>query len=186
MSDAGQWHEMARHLVRGHGADPDGLAGWAPTLEQLRFGHADTHVALASQNTQPPDGHSHTWPVDAGWPGPRKSSYRPFPPSPDAREDHFGWPLPYQDGLPHTYTFPDSEADLADWAAGRFTHPGAQAAVPAQPDWIRDAAVRASAAALARTSFPGPALTCPATPSASAGTVRARHGVPHPARGRRR
>jgi len=186
MSDAEQWQEMARHLVRAHGADPDGLTGYAPTLEQLRFAHADTHVALAGRNAPPPDGHNHTWPVDAGWHDPRGSSYRPFPPSPAARQDPFGWPLPYQDGLPHTYIFPDSEASLADWAAGRFTRPDAEAAVPAQPEVIRAAAARASAAALTRTSFPGPVQTCSATPSASAGTVRTRQCVPHPARGRRR
>ena len=66
-SDAEQWHEMARHLVQAHGAEPGGLMVYAPTLEQLRFAHADTHVALASINELPPDRHTHPLPMDAGW-----------------------------------------------------------------------------------------------------------------------
>ena len=180
MSAAEQWQQMARHLVRTHGADPDSLAGYAPTLEQLRFAHADTHVALASVNAQPPDGHAHPWPADAGWYEPRKSSYRPFPPSPGAHEDPFDFPLPYQTGLPHTYMFPRDEADLADWAAGRFTHPETTAAVPAQPSVIRAAAARVSAAALARISFPGRVQTRQLSPSTSAQTSQARQGAPYP------
>jgi hypothetical protein len=110
---------MARHLVEAHGADLDGLSGYAPTLEQLHFAHADTHRALASIHELPPDRHTHPLPMNAGWWAERAQSFRPFQPSAAAREDPFGFPWPCQTGLPHTGTAPRTEADLADWAAGR-------------------------------------------------------------------
>jgi hypothetical protein len=39
-SDARQWHEMARHLVRAHGGDPGALLSNGPALEQLRWAGA--------------------------------------------------------------------------------------------------------------------------------------------------
>ena len=64
LNDAQQWREMAEHLVEAHGAHSGGLIGYAPTLEQLRFAHADTHVALASIDALPPDRHTHPLPMD--------------------------------------------------------------------------------------------------------------------------
>ena len=67
LNDAQDWRDVAQHLVEAHGADSGGLTGYAPTLEQLRFAHADTHIALASIGALPPDRHTHPVPVDAGW-----------------------------------------------------------------------------------------------------------------------
>src|SRR5271165_5276992 len=115
LNDAQDWRDVAQHLVEAHGADSGGLTGYAPTLEQLRFAHADTHIALASIGALPPDRHTHPVPVDAGWCDPRPESYRPFPPSPAARRDpllrlHGFFPLPSDTGLPHTGCYPASEA----------------------------------------------------------------------------
>ena len=66
LNDAQDWRDVAQHLVEAHGADSGGLTGYAPTLEQLRFAHADTHIALASIGALPPDRHTHPVPVDAG------------------------------------------------------------------------------------------------------------------------
>jgi hypothetical protein len=176
-SDAEQWHEMASHLVQAHGAEPGGLIVYAPTLEQLRFAHADTHVALASIKALPPDRHSHPLPMDAGWYDPRESSYRPFPPSASARDEPFCFPRPHQTGLPHTYVFPRHEADLADWAAGR---PFDDA--PAGSIKIR--AARAAAAWRARASCPSPVPTRPSIqPGPSAARQPGRH-VPRATRRR--
>ena len=74
--EARQWREMAEHLVEAHGAHSGGLIGYAPTLEQLRFAHADTHVALTSIDALPPDRHTHPLPVDAGWSPPARPAPR--------------------------------------------------------------------------------------------------------------
>jgi hypothetical protein len=153
-SDAEQWHEMARHLVQAHGAEPGGPMVYAPTLEQLRFAHADTHIALASIKALPPDRHTHPLPMAAGWFDRRESSYRPFSPSASARADPFCFPCPHQTGLPHTCVLPRHEADLADWAAGRPSDD-----TPA--DSIRNSAARAAAAWRARASCPSPVPTRP-------------------------
>ena len=158
-SDAEQWHEMASHLVQAHGAQPGGLLVYAPTLEQLRFAHADTHVALASIKTLPPDLHTHPLPVDAGWFERRESSYRPFRPSASARDDPFCFPSPHQTGLPHTYVFPLHEGDLAQWTTVRPFH-------DAPAGWIKDRAARAAAAWRARFSQ-SPPRTGPAINSAT-------------------
>ncbi len=101
MDDARQWHEMADHLVHGHSADPDRLISYAPTLEQHRFRHADTHVALAVTGTEPPDGHVHSAAIRTGWPTAYESSYRPFGPSVTAAADPADRPLPHQTGIHH-------------------------------------------------------------------------------------
>ena len=153
--DAEQWQEMASHLVQAHGAQPGGLLVYAPTLEQLHFAHADTHVALASIKTLPPDLHTHPLPMDAGWYDPRESSYRPFPPSTPPRAELFAFPYPHQTGLPHTYVFPRHEADLAQWTTVRPFH-------DAPADAIKVQAARAAAAWLAGASSRSPR---PAQPS---------------------
>ncbi|HEV3295839.1 MAG TPA: hypothetical protein VG123_43245, partial [Streptosporangiaceae bacterium] len=79
-NDAGQWHETAQHLVQAHGALPGALTSYSPTLEQLRFAHADTHEALAGTGAAAPDGHTHTGSLDPGYPCARDSSFRPYPP----------------------------------------------------------------------------------------------------------
>jgi hypothetical protein len=199
--DAQQWHEMAQHLVQAHGGDADKLIGWTATLEQLRFAHADTHVALASINARPPDGHAHPLPMDPGWRAARESSYRPVPPSPAAREDIpfsdptwpgiFAFPSVWHTGLPHTSVHPRGEIDLADWAAGRFTQPegrlvgvtpfGAQ-----KLGNIKAQAARASAAWLRGTSFPGYPKTRGPVSLARRGANRTGQHVsqPDPGRGR--
>ena len=125
-TDARHWQETAQHLVQAHGALPGALTSYAPTLEQLRFAHADTHEALASNGTAAPDGHTHTGPLDPGYPYARDSSFRPFPPGPTAScrtagVPYFGWetclpqtrwetgvPLAYQQAVEASL----SEADL--------------------------------------------------------------------------
>ena len=47
LNDTETWRDMSEHLVQAHGGDADALISYAPTLEQLRVAHADTHVALA-------------------------------------------------------------------------------------------------------------------------------------------
>jgi hypothetical protein len=150
LDDARQWHEMTQHLVEAHGADSGAMIAYAPTLEQLKFAHADTHVALANIGALPPDRHTHPLPLDAGWYEERESSYRPFLPSASARDDPFAWgfPMPYQTGLPQTDLCPLTEADLADWAAVRPL-PDVSA------DGIKGRAAIAAARWLARASFPG-------------------------------
>jgi hypothetical protein len=175
-TDAEQWHEMARHLVQAHGARPGGLLVYAPTLEQLRFAHVDTHVALASIKTLPPDLHTHPLPMDAGWFERRESSYRPFRPSASARDDPFSFPCPHQTGLPHTFVFPLHEGDLDQWA---YVQPFRDA--PA--DAIKDQAARVAAAWRARASSPSPA---PARPSIRPGPSAARQPGRHAPRATRR
>jgi hypothetical protein len=161
LDDAQDWRDIAQHLVQAHGADSGGLTDYAPTLEQLRFAHADTHVALASTGALPPDRHTHPSPVDAGWCDPRPESYRPFPPSASAQNDPFlklrgFFPLPSSTGLPHTGCYPDSEADLTDWAglASRGTQTAEMAAY--RRDWIAEHAAGAVARWRARADFPSP------------------------------
>ena len=152
LDDGRQWRDMADHLAEAHGAHADSLIGYAPTLEQLCFVHADTHVALASANVQPPDRHTHPLPINAGWVVARESSYRPFPPSASAQGDPFfiDFPLPHQTGLPQTCISGLTEADLAGWAAMRpLEHVSASAVV--------HHAACASARWLTRVSFPDPA-----------------------------
>jgi hypothetical protein len=96
--DVRQWDEMARHLVQAHGGNPDALISYAPTLEQIRFAHADTHLALADDDIPPPDGHAHAGPAEPGHPYARDLSCRPFPPAPSApvdgtRTPYFGWEM---------------------------------------------------------------------------------------------
>jgi hypothetical protein len=98
-----QWHEAAQHLVQAHGALPGALTSYAPTVEQLRFTHADTHEALTGIGAAAPDGHTHTGSLDPGYPYARDSSFRPFPPGPNASRcpaglAYFGW----ETGLPQT------------------------------------------------------------------------------------
>jgi len=175
-SDAEHWHQMASHLVQAHGAQPGGLLVYAPTLEQLRFAHADTHVALASIKTLPPDLHTHPLPMDAGWFDRRESSYRPFRPSASARDDPFCFPSPHQTGLPHTYVFPLHEGDLAQWMAMRPFH-------DAPADLIKGRAARAAAAWRARAISPSPG---PARPSIQPGPSVARQPGRHVPRATRR
>lgn len=160
LNDAETWRDMSEHLVQAHGGDADALISYAPTLEQLRFAHADTHVALATIGALPPDRHTHPLPLDAGWYEERKSSYRPFQPSTSARDDPFAWgfPMPYQTGLPHTDLSPATEDDLADWAAVR-PFPDVSA------DGIKSRAAMAATRWLARVSFPSPAQTGPSIQS---------------------
>jgi hypothetical protein len=110
--DARQWQETAQHLVQAHGALPGALTSYAPTLEQLCFAHADTHEALAGDGAAAPDGHSHTGPLDPGYPYARDSSFRPFPPGPTAScrssGAYWGWEtcLPqtmWETGVPPAY-----------------------------------------------------------------------------------
>jgi hypothetical protein len=188
-SDAPQWHEMAQHLVQAHGADPDALTGYTPTLEQLRFAHADTHLALAMINAGPPDGHTHPLPMDAGWCDPRESSYRPFPPSAWEREDPLfsdSFALHDHTGLPHTGAYPRSEADLADWAAGRVNRLAAADDAATKSDLITEDAACASAVWLARISFPSQVRAQRSIPPACRDASRARPNLSHPARGRGR
>jgi hypothetical protein len=175
--DAAQWHAMASHLVRAHGAQPGGLLACAPTLEQLRFAHADTHVALASIKTLPPDLHTHPLPVDAGWHEPRESSYRPFRPSASARDDPFCFPFPQQTGLPHTFVFPLHEDDLAQWAQVRPFH-------DAPADLIGERAARAAATWRARASRPRPSPARPSLQPAPSAARQLRPQAPRAARGR--
>jgi hypothetical protein len=180
--DAQQWHEMAQHLVQGHGADENGLITYAPTLDQLRFAHADTHVALASINALSPDPHTHPLPMDAGWPDFRQSSYRPFLPSASARKDPLqgGWPLSCQTGLPQTNMWPATKADLTDWAALRSP-------VYASADQIKRHAAKAAARWLARADFPGAVQTQTQPPiqSGRGGPAASRRRAPSTASARR-
>lgn len=184
MSDAEQWQEMAEHLVQAHGGNADGLIGSGYTLEQLHFAHADTHLALASINARPPDGHTHPLPMDPGRRTARESSYRPFPASPSIP---YSAPVTGQTGLPHLGWHPGSEADwLADLAAGRFGSPAAADAAAGNSRLIKAAAARASAAWLARTSFPSPVQTQPPPGRRTPGISRARQGAAYRHRGRGR
>ena len=184
MSDAEQWQEMAEHLVQAHGGNADGLIGSGYTLEQLHFAHADTHLALASINARPPDGHTHPLPMDPGRRTARESSYRPFPASPSIP---YSAPVTGQTGLPHLGWHPGSEADwLADLAAGRFGSPAAANAAAGNSRLIKAAAARASAAWLARTSFPSPVQTQPPPGRRTPGISRARQGAAYRHRGRGR
>ena len=198
--DAQQWDEMAQHLVRAHGGNPGKLIGWTATLEQLRFAHADTDVALASIDAPPPDGHTHPLPMDPGWRAARESSYRPAPPSPSARKDVpfsdptwpgiFAFPSVWHTGLPHTSVHPRSEADLADWAAGRFTRPESRLVgvtpFTGQLGQIKSLADQVSAAWLRRTSFPGQVnIRGPISPARRSANQTGQH-VPQPDRGRGR
>jgi hypothetical protein len=134
LNDARTWRDTVSHLVQAHDADPAALIGYTPTLEQVAFAHFDTHVALEIGGMRPPDGHAHPEQLPAGWSEARPESYRPFPPSPAAREDAFftspqTFPTPRHTGLPHTGECPGkfdhdgvgydqaAAADLADWPA---------------------------------------------------------------------
>src|SRR5579872_2964723 len=210
--DVRQWHELARHLVQGHGGEPNGLISNKLTLDQLRFAHADTHLALSFISTGPPDGHAHPGPLDAGEPTGRLASYFPFWSSPssaaeDAR-DSVWFPAPTQTGLPHTGIYHVSFAELEEWAAGRLprrlTSPTAEddamwaywaeklsVTEATRAEWIKAhadrayaawlARNRASAAGLARTSFPDQMQAGRPVPPAS----RARQNPPYHTRGRR-
>ena len=198
---ASQWHEDARHLVQAHGADPDCLIGYAHTLEQLRFAHADTHAALARIGARPPDGHAHPLPMNAGWHEPRPSSYRPFPPSATARRDPFfstpgSFPLPFQTGLPQTGNHPRSEADLANWTSGQvnrlpeWAEDGRSQQTPAEiiaghNEWIRHHADAAAARRLAGLDFPAPAQSLPSAGPGGSGAGRASRRDPRTGRRRR-
>jgi hypothetical protein len=197
--DVRQWHDLAQHLVRGHGGEPNGLTSNELTLNQLRFVHADTHLALSFINASPPDGHAHPGPLDAGEPTGRLASYFPFWGSP-SRDADAAVPAPTQTGLPHTGLYHVSRAELAEWATGRLprrlTSPAAEdntqwaywaeqlgVTQATRAEWIKANADRASARWRASISFPaGPAVQ---------GTAVARSGrrpskqVPRQARGRR-
>jgi hypothetical protein len=213
-SDVQQWHELAQHLVQAHGGEPNGLTSHGLTLDQLRFAHADTHLALAFIGTGPPDGHAHPRPMDAGEPSPRLASYFPLWSSPTANRndldpDGIRFPAPSQTGLPHTALYHVGEAEMADWAAGRFprrlTCPTGEderdwayrvgqlgVTEATRAEWIKAhadrasaawlAMNRASAAGLARTSFPGRTQAGRPVPPAN----RARQNPPYRTRGRRR
>jgi hypothetical protein len=122
-NDARHWRETARHLVKAHGALPGALTSYAPTLEQFHFAHADTHEALADNGVAAPDGHAHTGPLDRGYPYPRDSSFRPFPPGPTAScrssGAYFGWEacLPqtmWETGVPPAYQKAEASLSEAD------------------------------------------------------------------------
>lgn len=173
------------HLVRAHGADSDGLTCSGPTLEQLRFAHADTHLALASSGMQPPDRHTHPLPLDAGWYEVRERSHRPFLPSPSMRDDPFliAFPSPHRHtGLSHTGVVPLTEADLANWTDLQ-PFPD-DSGVPLAG--IREHADRAAARWLTRAAFPAAAPRGPwirpgaRRPSSdrAASAARARTGRP--------
>ena len=102
-NDARCWRETAQHLVQAHRALPGALTSYAPTLEQLHFAHADTHDALASDGAAAPDGHTHTGPLDPGYPYARDSSFRPFPPGPTASCRSSGEYLGWETCLPQTW-----------------------------------------------------------------------------------
>ena len=166
---------MARHLIQGHGGEPGGLTSHGLTLDQVRFAHADTHLALAFISTGPPDGHAHPGPLDAGEPTSRLASYFPLWSSPssaaeDAR-DSIGFRAPAQTGLPHTGIYHVSFAELEDWAAGRLprrlTSPTAEddaqwaywagklgVTEATRAEWIQANAGRASARWRASIGFP--------------------------------
>jgi hypothetical protein len=154
---ARQWQEMAAHLVQAHGGDASALISYGPTLEQLHFAHADTHVTLASIGAAPPDNHTHGLPVNAGRPDARPSSCRPFQPSPQAQDDPFGFGFSYTTGLPQTGWYPTTDADLARWAAGQpfATLSGDETAM------ARQYAARAAARRASRVSFPSPVQALP-------------------------
>lgn len=86
LDDARQWDEVARHLVRAHGARPRQLIAYALPLSQFRWVHFDTHAALEIAQVRPPDGHVHPALPDPGRPGQPYSAYRPFPSSPTGRK----------------------------------------------------------------------------------------------------
>jgi hypothetical protein len=100
-NDVRHWHETAGHLAHGHSGDPDRLISYAPTLEQLHFAHADTHLVLAVMGRRPPDGHVHPAAIETGWPTAYESSHRPFLPSASAVADPATWPLPHPTGIRH-------------------------------------------------------------------------------------
>ena len=111
-NDARHWQETAQHLVQAHGALPGALTSYAPTPEQLRFAQSDAHEALAGNGAAAPDGHTHTEPLDPGYPYARDSSFRPFPPGPTAScrssGTYWGWEtcLPqtmWETGIPPPY-----------------------------------------------------------------------------------
>ena len=179
--DVRQWNAAAAHLVQAHGAKPGGLIGYAPTLEQLHFAHADTHLALASIGALPPDRHAHPLPINAGWHETREGSYRPLQPSPQAREDAFAFPLPHQTGLPHTWTVPETEAvALTHWAAGQ---PFADLSVNEIVS-IEHTAAGAAAAWAARISFPVPVQTRPPAQPGRGAARQPEHQARHRSRGR--
>ncbi|HLK73970.1 MAG TPA: hypothetical protein VKU77_10035 [Streptosporangiaceae bacterium] len=210
--DVRQWHELARHLVQGHGGEPNGLISNKLTLDQLRFAHADTHLALSFISTGPPDGHAHPGPLDAGEPTGRLASYFPFWSSPssaaeDAR-DSVWFPAPTQTGLPHTGIYHVSFAELEEWAAGRLprrlTSPTAEddamwaywaeklsVTEATRAEWIKAHADRASAAWLARNRASAAGLARTSFPDQmQAGrpvppASRARQNPPYHTRGRR-
>ena len=167
--DARHWHEVVRHLVRGHGAEPNGLVSAGLTLDQLRFAHADTHLALAIIATEPPDGHAHPSPLDAGHRLPLPMSYVPFRSSPSCKPEDDPIPAPSQTGLPHTGFFPPTEVDPAVWASSQLPHwltsPAADfgwedraewlgITQATRAEWIKANADRASARWLASLSPP--------------------------------
>lgn len=132
--DAEKWHDAVHHLVHAHGADSALIISRTPTLEQVAFAHLDTHVALDFVSLAPPDGHVHAEPLPPGWPEVRPGAYRPFAPSPEAREDlwftHGRTSARYSfTGLPHTGCRPGLfggsgpahdrlvQEELANWAA---------------------------------------------------------------------
>lgn len=205
LGDVRHWDELARHLVQAHGGEADALTSYRLTLDQVRFAHADTHLALAFIGAGPPDGHTHPRPMDAGEPTPRLASYFPLWSSPAANRndldpDGIRFPAPSQTGLPHTGIYHVSSAELADWAAGRLprrlTSPSSEddaqwaywaeklgVTEATRAEWITTNAGRASARWRASTSFPAiPAIQ---------GTAAARRGrspsrqVLRQARGRR-
>ena len=129
-ADVRQWHALTRHLVQGHGGEPNRLISHELTLDQIRFAHADTHLALTFIDADPPDRHAHSGPLDAGEPTPRLASYFPFWRSLSADGDLLTFPAPVHTGLPHTGLYHVSFAELAGWAAGqlprRLTSPAAE------------------------------------------------------------
>jgi len=198
-ADVRQWPELAQHLVQGHGGEPNGLASNELTLNQIRFAHADTHLALAFINASPPDGHAHPGPLDAGEPTGRLASYFPFWGSP-SRDADAQFPAPAQTGLPHTGLYHVSRAELADWAAGRLprrhTSPAAEddaqwaywagklgVTEATRAEWIQANADRATTRWRASISFPA-APARQGTAAAHPGRRPSRQ-VPRQGRGRR-
>jgi hypothetical protein len=151
--DALQWHEMAEHLVQAHGAAADRLIGYAPTLEQLRFAHADTHIALAVEDAQPPDGHVHSLPLDGSWPAAQERSYRPFPRSPSTADNSLAWPCPEHTGLHHHVI------TLSGDRAHRIAEPLFVKLLLKKSISPEDLAAARAAARRARADFPRPVQT---------------------------
>lgn len=175
LSRVAEWDEIASHLVRGHGADPDRLTSYVLSFAQLRWAHFDTHAALEIAGVRPPDGHTHLAGLEAALQRP-VIHFTPFEPAPAASQDQdyqldvdiLGMPDPRYTGLPHTLVVPpDPGPDPAhpgDWAREAIRayrahwrehgEPGPAQSEAAARERIRSAADAAAVRHLTRASFP--------------------------------